>query len=122
MEKVRLRIMWALLASMVVIAVGCSSDDGPTGSGGGTSRPHFKQVAIQGSSFSPSTLTIEVGDTVLWTNRDGIQHTVTSNTGTELDSPLLSNDQTDQHIFNAAGSFGYHCTVHAGMTGTVTVQ
>ncbi len=113
-----------LLFLSIILAAGCSNDDSPTnsGGGGGTSRPHFKQVSIQGNSFSPSSLTIAVGDTVLWTNQDGVQHTVTSNTGSELGSALLSNGQTYQHIFGAAGPFPYHCTVHGGMTGTVTVQ
>ncbi len=114
----RLAIM---AAALVAVFVGCSSDSNSTGSGGGNTRPHFKEVSIQGSSFSPSSLTIAAGDTVLWTNRDGIGHTVTSNTGTELDSPLLSNGETYQHIFNTNGTFGYHCTVHPGMTGSVSV-
>lgn len=110
-----------LLAALAIVYVGCSDDNNSTGSGGGNNRPHFKQVSIQGSSYSPSSLTIAVGDTVLWTNRDGVNHTVTSNTGTELDSPMLSNGETYQHIFNTNGTFGYHCTVHPGMTGTVSV-
>lgn len=114
----RLTIMAAALAA---VFVGCSSDSNSTGSGGGNTRSHFKEVAIQGSSFTPSSLTIAVGDTVLWTNRDGVNHTVTSNTGTELNSPMLSNGETYQHIFNTNGTFGYHCTVHPGMAGTVSV-
>src|SRR4051794_23986778 len=35
-------------------------------------------VSIAGFAFNPSDLTINVGDTVTWTNNDGVIHTTTS--------------------------------------------
>jgi plastocyanin len=78
-------------------------------------------VTIQGFAFSPSNMSVSVGDTVVWTNRDGVAHTVTSNTGI-WDSGTLGQNQSFTRVFSSAGSFPYHCTIHPSMTGTITVQ
>lgn len=123
MKRTRHHItLLAVLAAGAVLSIaGCSDDSNPSSSGGGNTRPHFKQVSIQGSSFNPATLNLVVGDTVLWTNKDGINHTVTSDTGSELNSGTLTTNQTYQHVFTTSGTFGYHCTVHPSMAGTVNV-
>lgn len=41
--------------------------------------------------------------------------------GRELDSPTLSNGETYTHRFFTAGTFPYHCTIHASMTGVSVV-
>ena len=86
-----------------------------------THSAHFHAASIQNFAFSPSSLSISVGDTVLWTNNDSALHTVTSDTGSELNGQL-SPGLTYQHIFMAAGSFPYHCNIHPSMHGSVTVQ
>ena len=87
-----------------------------------TTQPQTYNVSIQNVAFSPSTLTIHVGDTVVWTNKDSVIHTVTSDTGTELNSANLSNGETYSHTFNQAGTFNYHCTVHPMMKAKVIVE
>ena len=71
--------------------------------------------------FDPPVVTINVGDTVVWTNGSG-SHTVL---GTGLDPICGGAPLPCAHTFNSPGSFDYHCTVdgHAslGMTGTVIV-
>lgn len=79
------------------------------------------KVDIANFAFSPDAVTINVGDTVTWTQRDFIGHTVTSDTGL-WNSPLLSSGQTFSFTFSNAGTFGYHCTPHPFMVGTVTVK
>ncbi len=88
----------------------------PTG-GTGT---HY--VNISGFAFSPSTLTISAGDTVTWTNMDSASHTITSDSGTELASSSISNGGTYSHTFNTKGTFGYHCSIHTTMKGTIVVE
>lgn len=76
-------------------------------------------ITYQDFSFVPNDLTIQIGETVLFTNRGGM-HTVT---GTGLD-PLCGNDMVNSclHTFNQAGIFGYHCENHpSSMVGSVTV-
>jgi plastocyanin len=82
---------------------------------------HFHSVSIQYIAFSPTPLTVSVGDTVRWTNNDGITHTVTSDTGTELGAQLAAGTSY-QHIFGTVGSFAYHCAIHTTMHGLVTVH
>lgn len=77
-------------------------------------------VNIVKFSFDPQNLTIYIGDTVRWTNIDGAGHTTTSNGGF-WDSGTLSNGQSFSYTFNSAGTFPYRCSIHSGITGTITV-
>ncbi len=85
-------------------------------------QPQTYNVEMKNFAFSPSTLTIKKGDTVVWTNRDSTQHTVTSDSGTELNSERLSQEETYSHTFNTQGTFSYHCTPHPSMNGKIIVQ
>lgn len=79
-------------------------------------------VTVGDNFFSPSQLTIQVGDTVRWVNAaGGMQHNVTSNTGAWAPSPTASSF-TFEVTFNQAGVFAYTCTIHANMQGSITVQ
>jgi plastocyanin len=82
------------------------------------------QVDVGGGplAFSPSTLTIQVGDTVTWTNRGGF-HDVVSDGNFSSGTPS-SSAWTFSHTFNTAGTYDYYCTPHQtqGMTGKVIVQ
>jgi plastocyanin len=77
-------------------------------------------VAIQGFAFAPNTVPIRVGDTVVWTNNDGVPHSATSDTGVWNTGIFASGSRS--FMFTAAGTYPYHCAVHATMTGTVVVQ
>jgi plastocyanin len=79
-------------------------------------------VTIENFAFGPSTLTIPKGTKVTWTNKDEPAHTVTSDTGSELDSELLAQGQSFSHVFNTVGTFAYHCTPHPNMKATVVVE
>ena len=84
--------------------------------------PSTSNVVIQNFAFNPSELTIKQGDTVIWTNKDSVPHTVTSDSGNELASSTLSNGATYSHTFNSAGTFDYHCSIHTMMKGKIIVQ
>ena len=72
-------------------------------------------------SFSPNTVYVNVGESVTWKNDSDAPHTVTSDSGNELASENLAEDNTFDHTFNATGTFAYHCTIHAYMKGSVVV-
>lgn len=78
-------------------------------------------VEIVNFTFSPATVTIAVGDTVRWTEKDGAFHSSTSDTGL-WNSGSLPLDGTFSFLFPTAGEYPYHCSPHPGMTGTVVVQ
>jgi plastocyanin len=79
-------------------------------------------VAITDYMFSPSQLIIRVGDTVIWTNDGSMGHTLTSDSGNELNSPIIASGSTYSHTFNIAGTYNYHCSIHSSMIGQIIVQ
>ena len=85
------------------------------------SAPPANEVFIQGMAFSPATLTVAVGTTVKWTNKDGIAHTVTSDTGL-FDSKNVNANGVFSYMFMTAGTFNYHCTIHPSMIAKVIVN
>jgi plastocyanin len=78
-------------------------------------------VNISNFAFDPKDVTVNVGDTVTWTQKDTTPHTTTSDDAV-WDSPFLSVGQSFSRVFDVPGSFPYHCKPHPFMTGTVTVQ
>lgn len=76
-------------------------------------------VSIVDFDFSPGTITVNVGDTVTWSNTGKQGH---SATGSGFDTGILSKGQSGSHTFGSAGSFSYHCTPHPFMKGTVVVK
>ena len=86
------------------------------------SSPGLNEVFIQNSAFSPSTITVVANTTITWTNNDGMPHTVTSDTGNELNSGNIPANETWSHTFTAAGTYPYHCTIHPSMKATVKVN
>jgi len=71
--------------------------------------------------FAPATVFVNVGGTVTWTNGTDALHTVTSDTGSELDSPTIAAATTFTHTFATTGTFRYHCTIHPYAVGKVVV-
>ena len=82
-----------------------------------------RDVTIDNYTFSPGTLTVRVGTTVTWTNRDFDVHTVTADdTPPTFKSAGLDTDDTFSFTFNKAGTYAYHCSLHSHMTGKIFVQ
>jgi plastocyanin len=79
------------------------------------------EVKVDNFSFSPQTITIAAGTTVIWTNRDDIPHTVVSDDKV-FKSKVLDTDEKFSYTFDKAGDFPYFCSVHPKMTGKVIVQ
>lgn len=84
-------------------------------------------VSIVNFAFSPQNITINVGDTVVWTNNsNATPHTSTSGTNFPTgdgiwDSKVLSAGQSFEFIFTQPGNYPYFCSIHF-FTGTVTVN
>ena len=78
-------------------------------------------VKIDNFSFGPAALTVPVGTTVTWTNRDDIPHTVVSTDGA-FKSKVLDTDDKFSFTFPKAGTYPYFCSIHPKMTAKVIVQ
>jgi plastocyanin len=88
--------------------------------------PVTHQVKIVDFSFSPSSLSVQKGDTVVWTNHGTVNHTVTADNGS-FNSGSLSPGQSFSHTFTTGGVVAYHCMFHGaaggiGMSGRITVN
>ncbi len=113
----RLIIIAGLLFAFFTIPGSCSKN---TSTDYGN-QPGPNEVFIQGVSFTPSTITITAGTMVTWTNKDAVEHTVTSYSGA-FDSGSISVNGNFSHLFTAAGTYPYYCTIHPSMTGSVIVN
>lgn len=110
-----------LFISLATIA-SCSKKNTYSSSGGSNNPPAGSNaVTMSGMAFNPTNISVTVGTTVTWTNNDAMSHTVTSNDGTSFNSGTIAAGSTFSFKFMTAGTYAYHCTFHAGMTGTVVV-
>ena len=82
-------------------------------------------------AFSPNPVNVNVGDTVMWTNKDSIVHTVTSGIPGQPDgkfdsSPgfnsLMGPRQKFTHKFTNPGEYPYFCALHPNMVGVIIVE
>ena len=114
--------LFGVIVALSVIAAGCGGDGGGYGSGpNGNGGPSTStSVAVRNNVFEPASTTVGVGATVTWTWAQGAaEHNVTFD-----DGPKSATQATGGYtrVFGTAGSYPYHCTLHPGMTGSVTVR
>lgn len=87
----------------------------------GAASAAVRPVDIANFAFSPASVTINVGDTVTWTNKDAAAHS--ARVGGVGTTNVLLQGQSGSLTFNAAGTFPYDCGVHGpSMAGTVVVR
>jgi len=101
-------------AAVVALALACKADNITR------IRPGTVFVAARDSFFAPDTIRVGVGLPVRWTNQGTVYHTVASDSSL-WSSNLLAPTWWFEVRFDSAGTFPYHCSQHAGMTGTVVV-
>ena len=80
-----------------------------------------QKVTIKNLKYDPAKLTIKRGETVVWTNADDNDHTVTSDEKDGFASDNMSNGDKFRHTFAKSGKFPYHCKYHPRMKGLVIV-
>ena len=90
----------------------------------GTSVPGCEET---NACYIPATVSINVDDTVSWSNDDTAAHTVTGGSAADgpsgvFDSSLLIAGGTFEHTFDSSGTEDYYCMVHPWMTGSVKVS
>jgi len=106
----------ALIIAMVLLLAGT-----PSVAANDQSSAANVEVKIDNFSFGPQTVTVPVGATVTWINRDDIPHTVVSTDGL-FNSKVRDTDEKFSYTFAKAGTYPYYCSVHPKMTGKVVVQ
>jgi len=119
----RLLLTALLLLALALMLVGCGggsttgTTSTPAAGGGGSTGG--TTVTESGFAFDPPTLTVKVGDTVTFANKDSAPHNVKID-GKELGTQDPGKDVT--WTAAKAGTYPYSCTIHPTMTGEIIVQ
>jgi plastocyanin len=79
------------------------------------------QITMANIAFNPAQSTGKVGQTVKWTNQDGVPHTVKAIRGESFKSKDLQPGQSYSYKLDHAGTIQYVCTIHPNMTATIHV-
>jgi plastocyanin len=125
------QLRWLGLAVAAVAAAGlagCGAD-----SGGGFATPTFQKagppanrggpvtLTMDNIAFMPAQATARVGQTVTWSNQDGVPHTVTATSGATFKSRIVQQGQSFSYRPVKVGTIQYVCTIHPNMRGTLQV-
>ena len=87
-----------------------------------TQGPKTVNASMVNFGYNPDPITVNVGDTVKWTNNSGIDHTTTSSGN--WNSFTVTTGDSFSKVFSSPGTFDYFCTIHGAvlMSGTVVVN
>ena len=78
-------------------------------------------IEISGFRYMPPNLSVPVGATVTWANRDEAPHDSEARDKT-WETSLLQRDEESVITFDERGTWEYFCTIHPYMTATLTVR
>jgi plastocyanin len=111
------------LRGAVFFAVALAMHEASAGAVGGAAAgtPATHTVAIAGAAFQQAALTVKVGDSVIWINKDSFPHTVTSVAG-GFDSHEIAAGRSWKYTAAKKGDFPYVCTLHPTMKATLHVE
>ena len=116
-------IFSASLAVGLVLGTGAFNSGGQAFVASAQQKAAATDVKIDNFSFGPAALTVPIGTTVTWVNRDDIPHTVVSTDDPKtFKSKVLDTDEKFSFTFSKAGTYPYFCSIHPKMIGKVTVQ
>jgi plastocyanin len=121
------RILLAICAVLALAAAGCGGGDDGGGASSGTSSAAASSgggvaIKMQNIAFDPKAVTVKAGQKITWTNDDTTDHNVTADSGADFKSDNFGKDATFDFTPDKAGTIKYECTIHPGMTATITVQ
>src|SRR5579872_622163 len=126
MGRTSLRLAGVLVAGSVLALAGCGGPDttSTTTSANGSAGVNLGTAATTINAtdqlqFTPATATVHTGEIVQWQSTATVEHTVTFDTESALSDPSLPAGGKWQVKFTKPGTYTYHCSIHAGMTGTV---
>lgn len=79
-------------------------------------------VKMDGFRYVPNWVEARVGDKVTWRNLDGALHTVNADLNRTFESGPIEPGEEWSYTFQSPGTYSFHCSIHASMTGTVRVS
>jgi len=126
-NRIGLSVVLIALALAALVLSGCASGGSSAttpATGGGSAPPPAASgggatVTEANLAFSPTSVTVKVGDTVTFENKDSAPHVV------KIDGQELGNQAPGATVTwkaTKAGTFPFSCTIHPSMTGQVVVE
>ncbi len=81
-------------------------------------------IKIENYDYSPRTLKLQRGDTVVWENADDMGHTATRVEDPRFETGLIRPGQRSAPIVMdfAVGTYSYICRPHPFMTGELVIE
>ena len=77
------------------------------------------QVTVSNLQYSPAEIKAKVGDTIVWVNKDFVDHTATVRGGWDV---AIEAGKSARLVLKKPGTFDYYCRFHPNMTGKIIVQ
>jgi plastocyanin len=118
----RLVALPLLLLALFAAACGGDEDDGGGGSSAEACPSGAVEIKMIDVKFDPQEATASVGQEVCWVNEDTIDHNAVAESGADFKSDLYGKGETFTATVDRPGTVEYVCTIHPGMTGTLTVE
>ncbi len=117
----RLVALPLLLLALAAAACG-GGDDGEGGASSEACPSGSVEIKMIDVKFDPQEASADVGQAVCWINEDTIDHNAVAESGADFKSELYGKGETFTTTIDTPGTVEYVCTVHPGMTGTLTVE
>lgn len=118
-----MRKTFTLAAVLALMGCGGSTYGGATGPTQDPGAPVMTtNVNLRNLAFSPGRIQVAPGATVEFTNNDGIAHNITFSSSEITGATDFATGSRAVVMPTMPGTYAYHCTIHVGMAGTVTVQ
>jgi plastocyanin len=105
-----------LTFAVVLLAVAAACGSSPT-----MPTPTSVNATIVNGGFTPNAISISVGSSVMWTNKDSVAHSIVADDGA-FNSGTINPGGQYTYAFPTAGVFPYHDASNGNMAGTVTVS
>jgi len=86
-----------------------------------TDEPGTVEVTMSGRAFSTGRVEASVGEVIAFTNEDAVPHTATLDDGS-CTTENLGKGATGSLVFDAPGTYPFHCRIHPDMTGTFEIS
>jgi plastocyanin len=124
-----LRVALSVTASLALAACsggggGSTSTTAPAGASTCSDSTGATVVAatVAGRVWS-QPINAKVGDVITWTNSDDVPHKVATDDGScTMGANIAPSGGTASLVFNKAGTYAFHCTIHPSMKGTITIS
>ena len=84
--------------------------------------PTTASVNMVSRTFTPASVDVRAGAVITFTNSDGFNHNVVFTNATVGNIANFATGSKTVTMPAAAGTYPYSCTLHSGMTGSITVK